>query len=374
MIIHDFKGLKLSGLGLGAMRLPTIEGQNGKPDQEKVNEMIQYAMEKGINYYDTAWGYHEGQSEIVLAKALKKYDRSKYFLADKFPGYDLSNMPKVEEIFEEQLKKCQTEYFDFYLFHNVCEKNIDAYLNPKYKILEYLLQQKSQGRIRHLGFSCHGELPVLDRFLKAYGKHMEFCQLQINYLDWHFQKAKEKVELLKKYEIPVWVMEPLRGGKLAKLKPEYEKQLHALRPWESIPGWAFRFVQSIPQVTMVLSGMSDMKQLQENVETWSKEEPLNDTEKKTLFSIVDEMTKKVIIPCTSCRYCTSGCPQGLDIPKLLSLYNEHAFSDGGFIAPMVLSTLEKGPDACIQCHSCEKVCPQQIHIVDVLKDFTYRLR
>lgn len=157
MITHDFKGVKLSGLGLGAMRLPTLEGKESQPDQDKVNEMVAYAIKHGINYFDTAWGYHGGQSEIVLGNALKKFDRSQYFLADKFPGYDLDNMPHVEEIFTKQLQKCQTEYFDFYLFHNVCEKNIDAYLDPQYQILDYLLKQKEQGRICHLGFSCHGE-------------------------------------------------------------------------------------------------------------------------------------------------------------------------------------------------------------------------
>ena len=375
MITHDFKGVKLSGLGLGAMRLPTVEGKENQPDQDKVNEMVAYAMEQGINYFDTAWGYHGGQSEIVLGNALKKFDRSQYYLADKFPGYDLDNMPHVEEIFTKQLQKCQTEYFDFYLFHNVCEKNIDAYLDPQYQILDYLLKQKEQGRICHLGFSCHGEMLVLKRFLKEYGKHMEFCQLQINYVDWKFQHAKEKVELLDEYGIDVWVMEPLRGGKLAQLKPEYESRLHALRPTESIPAWAFRFLQSIPQIKMVLFGMSNMQQLHENIETWSTKKTLNDTEKEVLFSIVEEMTKKIVVPCTSCRYCTSRCPQGLDIPRLLSLYNEYAFSQGGFIAPMVVSTLkDKGPGACIQCHSCEKVCPQQIHISEVLQDFVYRLR
>ena len=169
-------------------------------------------MANGVNYYDTAWGYHNGNSEIALGKALAKHPREKFYIADKFPGYDLSNMPKVQEIFEEQLKKCRVDYFDFYLFHNVCEMNIDAYLDPQYGIHDYLMEQKRRGRIRHLGFSCHGNLPVLKRFLDAYGKDMEFCQLQLNYIDWTFQNGREKVELLDSWHIPVWVMEPLRGG------------------------------------------------------------------------------------------------------------------------------------------------------------------
>ena len=215
MIYRDFQDLKLSALGLGAMRLPVIDGDDAKVDEETAERMVDYAMANGVNYYDTAWGYHAGNSELVLGKALKKYPRENYYLADKFPGYDLANMDKVEEIFEEQLKRCGVEYFDFYLFHNVCEMNIDAYLDPKFGIYDYLIKQKQNGRIRHLGFSAHGDLDVMKRFLDAYGKDMEFCQIQLNYVDWTFQNAKAKVELIGEYNIPVWVMEPLRGGRLA---------------------------------------------------------------------------------------------------------------------------------------------------------------
>ena len=224
MVYRTFQDLKLSGLGLGAMRLPVVDGVYANIDQPVVEAMVDYAIEHGINYFDTAWGYHDGNSEPALGKALGRYPRDKFYLASKFPGYDLGNMPKVKEIFEEQLKKCGVEYFDFYLFHNVCEMNIDAYLNDeKYGIYSYLMEQKKNGRIRHLGFSCHGAMDVLKRFLDAYGDDMEFCQLQLNYLDWTFQHDKEKVEVLNEKNIPVWVMEPLRGGKLAKLEPAYEE-------------------------------------------------------------------------------------------------------------------------------------------------------
>lgn len=184
MIYKSFQDKKLSGLGMGAMRLPVLEGDDARIDQTAVEEMVAYAMDHGVNYYDTAWGYHGGNSELAMGKALQKYPRESFYLADKFPGYDLANMTRVEEIFETQLKKCQVDYFDFYLFHNVCEMNIDAYLDDKtYGIFSYLMEQKEKGRIRHLGFSCHGAMPVLKRFLEAYGKHMEFCQLQLNYVD-----------------------------------------------------------------------------------------------------------------------------------------------------------------------------------------------
>ena len=375
MIYKNFQNHKLSALGLGAMRLPVIGGDDSKIDETAAEKMVDYAMEHGINYYDTAWGYHGGQSELVIGRALNRYPRESYYLATKFPGYDLSNMDKVEEIFEKQLKKCGVEYFDFYLFHNVCEMNIDAYLDDKYGIYRYLMKQKRAGRIRHLGFSAHGSYDVMKRFLEAYGEGMEFCQLQLNYLDWNFQDAKGKLELLAEHQLPVWVMEPLRGGKLAELSEEDAELLKNLRPDESVPAWAFRFLQSIPGVTMVLSGMSNSEQLRENIQTFEEEKPLNSKEMEKLLKIANNMVEKIALPCTACRYCVSHCPQGLDIPALLALYNEHCVTDGGFIAPMALSAIpeEKRPGACIGCRSCEAVCPQQIKVSEAMADFVRKL-
>ena len=375
MMYRDFQDVKLSALGMGAMRLPVVDGDDSKIDEAAAFAMVDEAMARGVNYYDTAWGYHNGNSELVMGKALARHPREKFYLATKFPGYDLSNMGKVEEIFEKQLEKCQVEYFDFYLFHNVCEMNIDAYLDPKYGTYDYLLAQKKNGRIRHLGFSAHGDYDVMKRFLEAYGKDMEFCQIQLNYLDWDFQDAKRKVELLNQWNIPVWVMEPLRGGKLASLAPEDEAKLKALRPDEDIPAWAFRYLQSIPSVVVTLSGMSNMEQMKENIATFETDKPLNETELETLHAIAQGMVKKIVLPCTACHYCTSHCPQGLDIPNLLSLYNEHCFTQGGFIAPMALSAIpaDKQPSACIGCHSCEAVCPQGIKISEAMADFTAKL-
>lgn len=376
MIYREFQDLKLSALGLGAMRLPVIGGDDSKIDTGAAREMVAYAMEHGVNYYDTAWGYHGGQSELVMGDILKDYPRDSFYLASKFPGYDLSNFGNAKEIFEKQLGKCQVGYFDFYLFHNVCEMNIENYLDEeKYGTYSYLVSQKRSGRIRHLGFSAHGSYDVIKRFLEAYGKDMEFCQLQINYLDWTFQDAKRKVELLKEYNIPVWVMEPLRGGRLATLSEEHARKLHELRPEEGVPAWAFRFLQTLPDVKVVLSGMSNMQQLKENIATYEEDRPLSDEEMKTLLGIADDMLSRKTLPCTSCHYCVSHCPQGLDIPALLALYNEHCFTDGGFIAPMTLSSYEedKKPSACIGCRSCEAVCPQQIKISEAMTDFTEKL-
>ena len=375
MLYKSFQGWKLSALGMGAMRLPVIDGDDSRIDETAAEQMVAYAMESGINYYDTAWGYHNGQSELIMGRLLQKYPRESYFLASKFPGYDLANMDKVEEIFEKQLEKCGVDYFDFYLFHNVCEMNIDAYLNPKYGIFAYLMKQKQAGRIRHLGFSAHGSYGVMKRFLHAYGADMEFGQIQLNYLDWKFQDAQAKVELLREFGIPVWVMEPLRGGRLVTLSKEDTEKLHSLRPEEPVPAWAFRFLQSIPSVTMVLSGMSNLEQMQENIRTFEEEKPLNPQEMKALLCIADTMVRKNILPCTACHYCVSHCPQGLDIPSLLALYNEHHFTEGGFIAPMALSAIaqNKWPSACIACRSCEAVCPQQIEISAAMASFAKEL-
>lgn len=375
MIYRDFNGLKLSALGMGTMRLPVVNGDDSAVDQPTVDAMVARAMSRGINYFDTAWAYHGGNSETAIGKALSAYPRESFYLANKFPGYDLRNMGKVKEIFEAQLKKCRVDYFDFYLFHNVCELNIDAYLDPKYGILDYLLEQKRLGRIRHLGFSCHGAMPVLRRFLDAYGQHMEFCQIQLNYVDWSFQNAKEKVELLQSRGLPVWVMEPLRGGRLVRLSEQDAAVLRAVAPDRSMPEWAFRFLQSIPGVTMILSGMSDPAQLDDNLRIFETDEPLNEREWNTVVGLGRAMTASKALPCTACRYCVSHCPQGLDIPHLLSLYNEHFFTGGGFIAPMALAAVDadKRPDACIGCRSCEAVCPQQLRISEAMADFASML-
>ena len=371
MIYKEFQDIRLSSLGFGMMRLPG-GCDNPQIDEAQTAEMIDYAIRNGVNYFDTAWGYHQGNSERVAGKLLSEYPRESYYLASKFPGYDVSNFGHVEEIFEEQLKKCRTDYFDFYLLHNIYEKNIDAYLDDEtYHTVSYLLEQKAKGRIRHLGFSAHGEYEVMERFLATYGDKMEFCQIQLNYLDWHFQKADKKVELLNRHNIPIWIMEPLRGGRLTTLPEDAASKLKALRPEETVTGWAFRFLQSVPGVTMVLSGMSDLTQMKENVATFSEDKPLSKEELDALVGIADDMVQGGILPCTACRYCTSYCPQGLDIPRLLALYNEHTFTGGGFLAPMAVEALpeDKRPSACVSCRSCEAVCPQQIKISEAMAAF-----
>lgn len=220
-------------------------------------------------------------------------------------------------------------------------------------------------------------MPVLKAFLEKYGKDMEFCQLQINYFDWKFQHAKEKVDLLREYGIPVWVMEPLRGGRLCRLSDEQEAVLKALRPEETAAQWAFRFLQSIPDVTVTLSGMSDMEQLKQNIVTFDEDKPLDDREMAGLMQVTDSMLSAGAVPCTACRYCVSHCPKELDIPTIMELYNQYKSTGDkpDFIAPMQIAAMpkEKRPAACIACRSCEKVCPQEIKISEIMDTFARAL-
>ncbi len=374
MIYKEFQGQKLSALGLGCMRLPT-KGNDKEIDIDASREMVAYAMKNGVNYYDTAWGYHGGQSEPIIGELLSAYPRESFYLASKFPGYDLANMGKVEEIFEKQLQRCKVEYFDFYMFHNVCELNINGYLDESNRIFKYLSEQKKNGRIRHLGFSAHGSLETLERFLNAYGDAMEFCQLQINWLDWKFQNADAKVKMMTDRGIPVWVMEPVRGGKLCRIDEKHSKALAEMAPNRSLADWAFRFIQSLPEVVVTLSGMSNMEQLKENIEIFNTEAPLGEKELSRLAEIAKEMTSVGTLPCTSCRYCISHCPMGLNIPWLIGLYNEQIYSKGGFITPMAIQSLpeNKKPYACIGCCACEAVCPQNIKISKLMAEYSAKL-
>ena len=373
MLVNDFKGLILPRLGFGAMRLPLLSEESGEIDRKQVNEMVDYAMKCGVNYFDTAYPYHGGVSEIVMGESLSRYPRESYYLATKYPGHQLSSTYDPEAVFEEQLKKCGVEYFDFYLLHNVYENSIQVYTDAKWGILEYFAEQKCRGRIRHLGFSSHGSIQILEEFLEYAGEHMEFCQIQLNYLDWTLQKAKEKYEMLTDRGIGVWVMEPIRGGRLARLSQEEEACLRKMRPEESSAAWALRFVQDLPNVKMVLSGMSEMQQMVENAKTFSKEKPLTYGEREKLLELAEGMKNSV--PCTACRYCCGDCPMQLDIPMLLSVYNELRFHSA-VITAIRLDGLseEERSSACIACGKCTKICPQNIDIPAAMRGLTEELK
>ena len=371
MIDSEFQDKRLGLLGFGTMRLPT--NSDGSIDEAQVAEMSAYALEHGVNYFDTAYPYHGGESERVIGRVLSKYPRDSWYLATKYPGHQISSTGyNPAEIFEEQLQKCGVEYFDFYLLHNVYEKSMEVYLDPKWGIIDYFKEQKRLGRIKHLGFSCHAETKGLKEFLDACGEDMEFCQIQLNYLDWTLQDAKGKYDLLTERGIPVWVMEPVRGGRLASLSDAEEAKLKALRPEDSIASWGFRFLQGLPNVKMVLSGMSSMEQMVDNVKTFSEEKPLTAEETALLLDIAEGM--KDSIPCTACRYCCDGCPAGLDIPGLISTYNELRFSPAVNVAMRIeFMPEDKKPTACIGCGQCTRMCPQNIDVPGALKDFAEKL-
>ncbi len=371
MIFKDFQDKKLSQLGFGTMRLPTLEG--GEIDQLQVEEMTDYAIKNGVNYFDTAYPYHGSKSEISIGRALAKYPRESFYLATKYPGHQISNSYNPREIFEEQLKKCCVEYFDFYLLHNVYENSINTYLDERWGIIDYFRQQKKLGRIKHLGFSTHGSVEVMKRFLDACGDDMEFCQIQLNWLDWTLQDAKGKVELLNEKNIPIWVMEPVRGGSLCKLAQADEEKLKAMDSSKTVPQWGFCWLQDIPGITMVLSGMSNMEQMKDNIATFESAKPLTEQEKTALAEIAEGMKKSV--PCTACRYCTDHCPMGLDIPMLIATYNELKFSPSMNVS-MRLEHLpeDKQPSACIGCGRCVSMCPQLINIPEIMKDMAEILK
>ena len=363
MIYKPFQDLKLSNLGFGTMRLPRLE--DSSIDQAEVDRMVDLAIQNGINYFDTAYPYHDGKSELSIGKSLARYPRDSWYLADKFPGHQNVHgvRPMIpEDVFEDQLKKCGVDYFDFYLLHNVNENSMAYYCNPENHYLDYFLDQKAKGRIRHLGFSCHAGPEALKRFLDQFGDKLEFCQIQLNYLDWSLQRAEEKCQILKDAGLPIWVMESVRGGKLASFPEANEKKMKALRPDESIAAWAFRWLQTVPQPTMILSGMSNSAQMEDNIRTFSELRPLNETELAVLKENVQLLTGS--IPCTGCRYCCAGCPIQLDIPNLMSMTNDLLLGGTSINTMMRYTALGDGhrADSCIACGQCREACPQKINV------------
>lgn len=365
MIVKDYKEINLPLLGYGCMRLPTLP--DGEIDREEVFRLVDYAMAHGVNYFDTAYPYHGGKSEIVIGEALRRYPRESYYLADKYPGHQIMSEYKPAEVFSDQLEKCGVDYFDFYLLHNVNERSIDTYRDARWGIIDYFVEMKRQGKIRFLGFSTHARLECLGEFLDEYGEYMDFCQIQMNYLDYTLQLAGEKYKMLTERGIAVWVMEPVRGGKLAALSPEIEKRLGEHRPGASCASFAFRWLQGFENVKMILSGMSNMEQLADNISTFREYIPLTNDERELLTKIADGMMKSV--PCTACRYCVDGCPMGLDIPLFMATYNELATEISVNSAIHIQSLpAEKQPNACVTCSRCTRSCPQNIDIPLVIRN------
>ena len=389
MYYRELAGEKVSALGMGNMRLPTFDGVEKNVDREKSQEIIDYAMSHGINYYDTAYRYHGGESERFIGQALKKYPRDSFLLASKFPGHmmvkkgggvvgftsGLAGWPDntVEGVFAEQLQKCQVDWFDFYLLHNVNENSLVIYDDPELRVVDFVEQKKEEGKIRHLGFSTHASSPAtIDDFLTRYEGVFDFVQIQLNYLDWTLQDAKGKYEVITKHGLKVVVMEGVRGGRLAQLPEEHMARLRAVRPEDSAARWALRWLQGLPEVAVVLSGMTTLDQIRENVETFAAPEPLNDEEKALLTDVAETMMN--LVPCTGCRYCTEGCPMELEIPKIIAAYN--AVKNEDFMARYDPDRADAAmdPRRCVGCGACTGICPQGIAVPDIMSRFAEMLK
>lgn len=366
MLKREYKntGDMISVLGLGCMRFPKIEGSE-KIDREEAQKIVDLAYERGVNYFDTAYRYHEGDSELFIGEALKKYPRESFHLATKMPMWMVKAPEDAPRIFEDQLSRCQVEYFDFYLCHAL---NADTFeVMKKNGVYEYLKKEKEAGRIRHLGFSFHDSPDVL-RQIVAYGE-WDFTQIQLNYLDWELQDAKGQYEILTENGIPVVVMEPVRGGALASLCEESDAIFKAARPDKSVASWAVRYVASLPNVMTVLSGMSTVQQVEDNTATMMDFEPLTDEDRKVVEAALEAYRKNKTIPCTGCRYCMD-CPFGVDIPGVFKAYNTFAIGGGKDRLRANIAALGEGhgPDMCKACGKCMTLCPQKIRIPDRMKE------
>lgn len=361
MKMKPFKDIQLSRLGMGCMRLPLDGPKDTCIDVAKAQEIIDYAMANGINYYDTAYVYHTFHSEKFLGGAMKKYPRDSYYLATK---YFIGAAEDYKACFEEQLSNLQTDHIDFYLVHCLMDDNVDKYIESG--CIQYFAEQKKLGRITNLGFSTHASVETTKRFLDQYD--WDFVQIQLNYYDWLFSTAKEEYELLASRNIPIMVMEPVRGGRLATLNEQSNARLKAAAPDMSIASWAMRWVSSLPAVQVVLSGMTTMEQIVDNIDTFANSEPLNDEEQALLLDVCREYKKQVTVPCTGCRYCTDGCPMEIDIPKMMEIMN--AYKVDGPRALNALKNVEEGkrPSDCIGCGACTAHCPQSIDIPAIMTE------
>lgn len=381
-------GEKVSLLGFGCMRLPRLQEERPEIDEAKAEEMIDCAYRNGVNYFDTAYPYHNGLSELFVGKALEKYPRESFYLADKMPSWLLNNREDGKRIFREQLKKCRVNYFDFYLCHSLSSAQ-DDYISRYEKtcVIDDLNGRKESGEIRHLGFSFHGTPAELVKILDR--RDWDFVQIQLNYLDWDVQDAKAKYRILEERGIPVIIMEPVRGGSLAALCEDSVRLLHQARPDRSAASWAIRFAASLPGVLTVLSGMSTLDQVKDNLATMAQFQPLTEAERKVLQQSLQIYLRTGSIPCTGCRYCMD-CPAGVDIPKVFSVYNEcaasmrlpvsagvqHAFDKnaGAFIKAYEVLPEKQRAEHCVTCGACMKKCPQKIRIPERMKEISLLVR
>jgi predicted aldo/keto reductase-like oxidoreductase len=366
-----YLGANIPKLGFGAMRLPTTGGgRDAEIDLEQFKKMIDIYLERGFTYFDTAYVYHGGKSEVALREALvKRYPRDKFIIADKMPLWDLKGSEDYERIFKESLERYGVDYFDFYLLHNLGLDKLDDI--EKTGGWDFMKRIKAEGRAKHIGFSCHDTAEHLDEILTRHPE-AEFVQLQINYIDWDNDKVQSKkcYETARRHNIPVIIMEPVKGGSLASMGDDIQNIFKAANPEASVPSWAIRFCASLEGIVTVLSGMSNIEQVLDNTGYMMNFKPLSDSERKTIAKVVDAINAVPKVPCTACRYCVDDCPQKIDIPGIIevlnnySVYNNLEGSKGGY--GWATSRGGKASD-CIQCASCESHCPQKIEIIETLK-------
>ncbi|MDR1019427.1 MAG: aldo/keto reductase [Synergistaceae bacterium] len=373
MEMRSFKGIdgEISLLGFGLMRLPLTSSDVKDIDYKTGFRMIDRALDAGVNYFDTAWVYHERTSECFAGDALSRHPREKYRLATKMPAWQLESASDLERIFGEQLKKCKTDYLDFYLLHNI---GGDTYgLSIKYGVYEFLRKKKEAGYIRYLGFSVHDSPAHLERVVSNW--EWDFAQIQLNYIDWEAIDSKRMYEILCDRNIPVIVMEPVRGGALANLNEEAAGILRRENPSASQASWAIRYAASLPGVMTVLSGMTTPEQLEDNLKTMTDFRPLSEDERAVLAKAAASYSASGAIPCTACRYCMD-CPSGVDIPRVFSIYNLYRSSlvsnqaMAGIVLRNAYRTLAEGEKAsnCVSCDTCVSHCPQAIEIPRFMKE------
>ena len=360
MFYKEFKGNKISSLGFGVMRLPTDPENPTRFDRVKGQQIIDRAMELGINYFDTAHIYQKTDSEKFLGEALKKYPRESYYLATKFYG---SPKRDIRKTFFEQLERLQTEYVDFYLLHCLEEDTFDLYTDPERDYLGFLRQMKAEDRIRYLGFSTHASPEMLEKFLN-YDDGFDMALMQLNFVDWELLDAKDQYEILTAHNIPVWVMEPLKGGRLATLNDAACGILREAAPERSIASWGFRWLMNLPNVQTVLSGMGSTEMVEDNCATFREFAPLDTAEQATLEKARAAFIDDLGVPCSACRYCCDNCPENLDIPLLIRFYNEKSLGGEAWKIPGLEKT--KGAEHCLQCGACMEHCPQKIQIPQIM--------
>ena len=361
-------------LGFGLMRLPQNGPKSSDVDVEEVKRMVDHFIEKGFPYFDTAWMYAGFNSENVAREALvERYPRDKFTLSDKLHSGFFNSLEDRDKVFNEQLRKTGVEYFDYYLLHGIEAGSLEKY--EEFDCFNWLLEKKKAGLVKHVGFSYHDSAELLDKILTDHPE-MEFVQLQINYLDWESQwiQSRKCYEVTCKHQKPVIVMEPVKGGTLARLPEEAEKIFKEYNPNLSIPSWAIRFAASLPNVMVVLSGMSNMEQMKDNTSYMEDLQVITFQERLMCFTVADIINSQIAIPCTACHYCTEGCPMNICIPEYFSIYNEdmreHLEEKGWTINFTNYDTLAKThgkASECIECGQCEGVCPQHLPIIEILK-------